>query len=425
MAILIIILFILTLVAFFADLHALGIWLVMMIIHGFLVELMGDIARHLPMYSGLLILTMIFARRKWVGVQQNILVLFGLLIALMVIAALAGLDPENSMVKIFLYSKGFLLAILIAGTIKNNAQIQTLTLYCLVGIFIGVCLAYYQHFTGTYVIDSPHLKRVGGLSNDPNDTALLLLAGIPLTLYWGVHTKAVYLKLFFYAFFALIIGAVVLTQSRGGFVALCLLLLCIYLRKPTVVTTALGVVLVSVGLLFTPETYWERINTLVTGEERGRSLSGRMMYVERGVGAFMNNPALGVGMGNFGKAISITNSSAVYVGQQKTDHKAAHNMYLEFFVENGLIAGIIFLAIFSIALIQLIRYDKSNESEFSVYGIGFCLAMSLAAMLFAGLFLSQGKNSVLWFFVGLGLAAYMINQTLIKQRRFQYQLAKE
>jgi O-antigen ligase len=91
-------------------------------------------------------------------------------------------------------------------------------------------------------------------------------------------------------------------------------------------------------------------------------------------------------------------------GAGKT-YAVAHNMYLEFFAENGAIGGILFLSIFILCIRQALRYDRlSGLASRSHFGLGFTLALALAAMLFAGLFLSQGRNSVLWFVVGMGFA---------------------
>jgi len=86
-------------------------------------------------------------------------------------------------------------------------------------------------------------------------------------------------------------------------------------------------------------------------------------------------------------------------------YPAAHNMYLEFFVENGVFAGTLLLAILGWAVRCLFKLDDSAGQESNAIKLGHSTACALGGMLIAGVFLSQGLNSVLWFLVGLGFSA--------------------
>jgi len=155
------------------------------------------------------------------------------------------------------------------------------------------------------------------------------------------------------------------------------------------------------GFYLPPADYWDRMETLVgLEEEQDNSLDLRKDFIRAGVIIVLDDPALGVGMGNFGKAMV----AADPMFSALDPNSVAHNMYLEFFAENGIIAGLLFVGLLGIAVLQSIRHDKRSKSEYSVYGLGFCVATSLLAMMTSGLFLSQGKHSVLWFLIGLGIA---------------------
>ncbi len=390
------------------EVHLLGLWLAIMIIHGALVDKLGDAFIHFPLYVGLFATVVIIFRRKWSALPAGISVVIFSLVVLMLLSGLTGIDPDNSSKVFKLYLKGLLLAVLIGGVINNVDQIKTITLYCLAGIIYGVYEAYRQHFTGEYDVNTVNIQRVAGLRGDPNDTAMLLLAGVPLTVYWFTHAKTLYAKLFFIACMISIIGAIVLTGSRGGFIALLLIMLIIFVKKPSFNVAAIGVFIFSIGVLVAPSSYWDRMESLYKGSNRGSSLKNRSEFVVNGLKIFSDNPLLGVGPGNFGQANDRVNTGVI-IKKQGQAH-AAHNMYLQFFVENGLFSGMFFLTILYYPLLSLLRFDKSNKDEFSTYGLGFCMAVSLFAMLFAGLFLSQAKNSVLWFYIGLGLAASVISR---------------
>jgi O-antigen ligase len=132
----------------------------------------------------------------------------------------------------------------------------------------------------------------------------------------------------------------------------------------------------------------------------------RARYVRAGLEVFVENPGLGVGMGNFGKAILIVDPSST----DANPNRVAHNLYLEFFTENGVFAGLLFLAWLAAALRSSIQYDTSNELEHASYGLGFSVAAALSTLLVSGLFLSLGKSSILWFFVGLSIAFHVMSK---------------
>lgn len=314
-----------------------------------------------------------------------------------------GLDPPHSIESLIQYSKGFALAIFIGGVLKDDDQVRTVTLYCVAAVFFGACIAIYQHVTGTYSIDVYDVQHAGGLSGDPNDTAMLLLTGVPLAVYWLTHSNKRPYQLMFASVLILAIGAIALTQSRGGGVALLLILMLFFLKRPTVKVFSIGVMFVIAGLLFASTQFLDRMDTLrSTGGSVDHSLNARYQFVESGIEIFWNNPALGVGIGNFGRALIAVNRSFNH-GDERLEI-VAHNMYLEFFVENGVFAGLLFLTILASALVNAARYDKRSVTEVSAYGIGFCVSMSLVGILTTSLFLSQGRSSALWFFVGVGLA---------------------
>lgn len=399
--------------AMLAPVHAAGMWLIIMITHGLLVEILGETAAHLPLYVGITVSLCILFRGRWSGVQPIVLVLFGTLIFVMGLASIAGIDVSDSLASMILYAKAFLLALLLAGCIRSEQEMKVITLYCLAGMLIGALVALYQHYTGTYSVSVYAVQRAGGLRGDPNDTAMLLIAGVPLAAYWLLQSRLFILKALFAGAIVLLVLGIVLTGSRGGFVTLLFISLLIYMKKPTLLATTAGIVLVSILLAFAPQSYWTRMETLVSGQElKGSgSLQHRGELQRKGLAIFLAHPLLGVGPDNFGEAFFGTGRSGkisiVSPGDRNDkDHGlVAHNMYLEFFVENGIVGGLLLIAIFYKALRNLMKYDRRGNRELGYFGIGNALALALLGMLFSGLFLSQGKNSVLWFLIGLGFAA--------------------
>jgi hypothetical protein len=395
--------------------HGLGFWLVLLIIHGFLVERLGDIGVHMPLYCGLITCVSILVRGQWKGGNIKFIGLIILLTIGMGVTSLLGLSVGSSLLSLFQFVKNFVLVIIVSGSIRKISEVRILSLYCLAALTFGALLAVYQYKTNTFTLSSIYQQRAGGLRGDPNDTAMLLLAGPPIAFYWFNRSKKFYNKLAFIGVFFILLVGIVLTESRGAFVALMVAFLGMYLKKPTIVTTFSGVILILIALVLAPDSYKDRMETLTSGQEQhgGKSLEGRANLLKTGVLIFFDNIALGVGPGNFGRAfVSRTQQGSMSSSNghgSSSSGPVAHNLYLQFFVENGLIVGGLFLYVIWVAFKGLIRLkDDIDIQGMKTYPIGYLLAMSLIGMLFAGLFLSQGNNPPLWFLVGIGFASYQM-----------------
>lgn len=410
---------------FFRKIDALGPWVALLVTHGIFVRVLGPSAIHLPFLSGLAMTAVILVRGQWSGVRGETLYLFMGLIGLMFLAGVLGINTESSLFSLFLYLKVFLLTFLIIGCVKTVRDVKIIITYCLIGLVIGAFYTVYQHLTGDYVINTLNSKRAAGLRGDPNETAMLMVGGIPLALYWTANSKSKLLKLTgTFTVLVLLIG-IGLTQSRGAFLTLLVLFGLMFMRKPSFKVAVIGVVFVVFAALIAPSNYWDRMQTLVDGDSKGAvSLSGRTLLLQKGVKIIINNPVLGVGPGNFGyefaniarAGFGLSNDKR-HAGVEEGKKAVAHNTYIEFFAENGVIAGIILIVIFITAMRHLLLLDKIYLERSKHFGLGFCIALSIFGLLFAGLFLSQGKNTVLWSLVGLGFVAGQIKTKMLMQKK--------
>jgi len=412
-------------VAAFSVTHALGLWLIILLIHGMLVMFMGDIAIHFPLYCGLATGMVVLVKGQWKAVPKSFLVAVFLFVTILTAASVTGLDLSHSTIVMLNYFKAILLALLLAGCLVSESDIKTITIYCLVGLVIGSLFSLYQYITGQYVIQNIYIQRAAGLRTDPNDTAMLLVTGIPLGLYWLFNTKKNITKLLCVGVILLILFSIMLTGSRGGFVTLLIIGLGFYIRKPTIGATVLGGLLIVFMIALAPKTFVDRIETLVTGQEKhgGKSMNNRLELQMTGIKLFLDNPVIGVGPGNFGLAY-IQDKKPGYTPSKGSDfshsYGVAHNMHLEMFVETGLFGGLLFELIMLLAFKGFLGYDKHNKTKQKSYTLGYMLALSLIGLLFSGLFLSQGKNSVLWFIVGMGFAMKKLtDQQRVAKRRAQ------
>lgn len=396
--------------ACFSVVDAIGVWLLIMILHGPLVDVFGSAAVHLPLQAGLAIALVILVGQKW---QRLPFAVVGLVLATlmsMCLSALFGLEVTASIPAVSNYAKGMLLVVLLAMVVRDEKDLKKLTLYLLAGLAAGGAMALYQYATGAFRVNTDTVKRVATLRGDPNDTAMLFVSGLSIAFYWVRNGPRFPVRIVAAASFLLLAAGTVLTGSRGGFLALILVMALIYLKSISLKTTFAGVAVLALLCLAAPGSYWDRVNSIFTGNDlnNGGSLSHRKELQLAGLKLAGDHLGLGVGSGNFGRAFFASRQYA-RMGVFSTETSVvAHNMYLEFLVENGLISMLLFLAILARTFLSLRRFDLAclpEDGKKAAFPMGYAVAVSLSGMLFSGLFLSQAKNSVLWFLIGIGLAA--------------------
>lgn len=394
---------------------SLGIYLCILILHGLFVVHFGDQAVHMPLYTGAALFAVFIIRGFWTSINHKLLSRLILTLLFMTVASTLGSDVGNSLSTMFLYLKVFLLAILVSSYVKTYEDIRMLIISCMVGSAIGaVAIVFFPANTTL----SGSMVRVAGLRGDPNDTAMLLIAGIPLAFWYFITNKSFAKKTIGVLFGIVLLYAVLLTGSRGGWVSIVLLAFIYALFRPSVIKFVSICLILTISLSLAPQRYVDRMATVIEGDKgSSRSISSRKQLALYAIHLFANNPFFGVGPGNYGNSIVASGrlSAEESAFTRRLDARVAHNMYLEFFAESGLLAGILFLNILYAATKGLMLLKSTSNTLRNDHSLGFLSMLSLLGMLFAGLFLSQAKNSVLWFFVGLGFSAYNVIQTEGKQ----------
>jgi O-antigen ligase len=240
---------------------------------------------------------------------------------------------------------------------------------------------------------------------------MILVAAVPVGIAWATSCKSLFYRSLLLILTFTVIYAITLTGSRGGFIALAAAFFGLYLYRPTISSSALaGASLVLIAVL-APATYWERVQTIFTGTEQhgGSSINNRLLLQLKGVEIFAKNFVLGVGPGNFGQAFA-GDSPGFSVDSNATgverEFAVAHNLHLEFAAENGVIFAIFWVLLIAAVgrlLLRLSLSERRASGRKSSLPMEYAILVSLGSMLIAGLFLSQGKNQILWFLVGLAM----------------------
>ena len=416
-------------VAYYSEIDLLGMYLLLLVTQGIYVKLAGVEFQNMPSILGLFVIIAITYKRGssyWKHKKLNpyVLLVFAALLVVMIVTGMTGINVEQSMFAMHLYMKGFVLAMLIYLFVNSRKDIRKLAMYYLAGALIGTAWIAWEFYSDSFSGGDEWTKRAAGLRADPNNTAMLLVVAVPITWYFGLEaTKRVYQVLLF-GCIPLIMWGMALTGSRGGLLALLLTLILIIMNKPTVKKSVAAILTLAVIVGTAPGVLLNRSDALVDEGEMKQdgSMRQRADLLVTGLKVIAREPILGVGPGNIGQAIvaykfrgSPEASLPEYIfGKSFT---VAHNMFVEFFGELGIVGGILFLRILYFSLHNYWRSNKLERKRGNTFSLAYALLVGMAGFLFAGLFLSQGKESVLWFLLGMGLAYPATSRTRRRRKK--------
>jgi len=239
-----------------------------------------------------------------------------------------------------------------------------------------------------------HYIATGAFLGDGNDFALSVNIVIPFCLFMISESQGVIRKLFYIGMLAILVVAVVQTQSRGGIIALACLSLFYWAKSDRKMIGGIGMVLaILLTLAVAPPQFYERMQTMTkTGDEMEGSAAGRIAVWGASLRMVAAHPITGVGAGHFAVKYG-TEYRPEGVGSSDIPWQTAHSSYFLILGELG-IPGIIFLLgiIFSnfMAGERMLREMKARRTERDVTCRNLLVALNASMVAFAigGAFLS-------------------------------------
>jgi hypothetical protein len=254
------------------------------------------------------------------------------------------------------FGKVVLLYLLIAGVVNSRNRLRGLMTCIAMASALETALAV-LHYHG--MINLPAFDPVGtgfgvdptmgktilvrrlcgsGTFHDPNDLSLILSIGVMLSLYALGDRGRGLLRVLWLAPVALFVYALALTHSRGAFLALLggLLILLVArfgMRRAILLSVA---ILPAVFALFSG-----RMTDIGSGTREGTGQLRVQIWME-GLGLFFRSPVFGIGSGKYTELVG----------------KAAHNSFLNAYVELGFFGGVLFLGAFYYAGWRLYRLGR-------------------------------------------------------------------
>ncbi|MCA8955130.1 MAG: putative O-glycosylation ligase, exosortase A system-associated [Planctomycetes bacterium] len=311
----------------------------------------------------------------------------------------------------FEFLKILAIAIFTIGQVDSRKRLRALLWT------IAFSLGFYSVKNGLVGIargGSTILRGPGGMLEDNNDFALALVMNIPLLYYLGQLANDKRIRMVTLAAIMLTAVTVLLTHSRGGFLAMNSVFLWISWRSGKLLRAlvVLGVLAV-LFFAFAPEHVVERIASIGKGREDDSAASrlDSWMVALRMIAA---NPIWGVGLRNF--VISSPDFGAV-MGPDRIMH-VAHNSYLQIAAEGGLIAFMVYLGLLASSFtagwfLRRVGRSRPDLADFGVYGRMF--EATMLGFMVGGMFLNRGHFDLVYHVFGIIGAAVLVAQRELRQ----------
>jgi O-antigen ligase len=308
--------------------------------------------------------------------------------------------------------KTLLLATMIVQLIRSPGDLRGFGKWMFFGGVATVCLGAINIKLGltgdATVIGGINLMRFSGTHDNPNYAAAMMLTTLPMGLFYLKHNRRPLAMVAGGLGVLILVTGVFATFSRAAIVAFAGIVFGVLVREIRSRRAGIAVILLlAIGLLFTPRYYWARVMTvtdIAQSMQHDWSFYLRYSALTEAWATFLRHPFTGVGLNNF----PITSASAVFV------RIGAHNMYVELLADLGVFGLLSFLGIQLSAVRHLwagLRVGRGTEApwlpDFSWY-----LALSLAAPLISGLFADIHLHYMLWIPVAMGVALGNVRRSL-------------
>lgn len=229
--------------------------------------------------------------------------------------------------------------------------------------------------------------RFVALNQDPNELGVILSLGLPMAWYLGLAPPRRRIARMWHLYLPLGLTAILLTASRGAFLAALVALMIVpwtlgrvHLRTQ-VALFALLVASLALASSLVPDASVERILTIRADVEAGH-FGGRGAIWMAGLEVAREHPLVGVGTGAYGTAVAPT----------LHQERASHQTFLQILVEQGIVGLVLFLAMVA-APIKPLRHLPPLQRRLWI--------VLLACLMVGSLSLHLVYRKYFWFVLGL------------------------
>lgn len=285
--------------------------------------------------------------------------------------------------------------IVIVNVVRTEARLKGLLFLALAaGIWLSL-QAINDYRLGLMTVEGYRVSGRGtGIFGNTNDMALHLVTMLPISIALLFGARGTGRKILYGACGALMIGAIVLSYSRGAFLGLIVVFIFFTVRlggrhRLDILLAVLAVTVV--GIVLAPSGYGGRLLSIFAPSlDPGGSSEARRGELFRSIYIALRHPLLGIGMGNYQPEMS-------YRGL------VTHNSYTQVAAELGMAALVCYVTFIVSPLRklgQIARETFAVRRNSSFYYLAVGLQASLVAYMVSSFFLSVSFNWYIFYLVG-------------------------
>jgi len=329
------------------------------------------------------------------------LLFFGAFVAWCAVGSLGTEYPETVSKSLELLWKVWLIAFVVVNSTRTREQ-QRIFLFVMLGAFaLYPTRGAIFNYLGGYTVWGRALWNHAYAN--PNDLAAFTLLQLGFALALFIREPKGWPKLAALAGIVLLPVVVLLTQSRGAFLALGVAGIVLVLQQKRKGRALLAVLAVGiVAAIAAPESAWVRFGGMlkltstetIAQADREGSAEQRFAILQVATDVYQAHPVSGVGWGAYAKAHAV---QAPESGLQRIagGEKDAHNTYLRVLAETGTVGGLLYLAMLVSIVVRAERVRRRAKTPLprSSQQILF-VELGLLMFLVAGIFGSFAQIAV-------------------------------
>ena len=308
-----------------------------------------------------------------------------------------------------------------AALLNTRRQLETiLYIFAFAALFVGGLS--FLAFFGKLTLSTTELQggRSQGGTGDPSFFAAYQLVALPLVLTLAAHARKGWLRIGLYGAVIAIIGSMFTSLSRGGFIALAVMVPLILAlpasalfasRLQKRVLLALVVLAAAAVVIRAPAQIITRVDSIFAAQGSGTAQGsgrGNLWHVaRRSIG---EHPYLGIGYGSF---LHVSNDLLLDTpGVDLTHYELrpggaeAHNLYLGTAAELGFPGLVLYLGIMGSTALTLRRTAKRafEVGDHFIGRVANALILSVLGWAITSIFITTETTRAFWIVVGLALA---------------------
>ena len=302
-----------------------------------------------------------------------------------------SIDPEATRVLFLTYLQLIVLLWLIWEIAWSPERQRALLQAYVLGVSFAAVVTVHRYLSHVAIVDEA--TRFTALSFNVNELGMTLVLGLPMAWYLSFSQPHQRLAWIWRLYIPLGVTAILLTASRGAFLAALVALAIIpWTLGRLRLRTKVALYVFCAGTLFAasqfvPESSWERIETIRSDMDAGY-FGGRGAIWKAGLEVAEEHPLVGVGAGAYGAAVEPT----LYFAW------SSHSVPLAILVDNGIVGLLLLLGAVAAVAIP-VRHLPPLQRRFSIV-----LLLAVAVTSLSG---EWEDRKAFWFVFGV-LAAQVL-----------------